>query len=314
MNDAKPKTTERDPEIARQVLRVRLAQMIINERYKNGDFKIPIHLAMGHEAIAVAVGAVMRDEDQLVLPHRNLHYNLARGPSLKAVIDEFLLNEEGLAGGALGSMNLCNEAAGIVYTSSILGNNLCVAAGVALANKVKKGPNVTIVVTGDGAIEEGAFYESLVFMRAQNLAVLVIVENNDWSMSTRIDERRGAIDLERFAEACGAHYRSLSGNDPYRYIEALKEARKEALAKQRPVIVEVALSTLGDWRLVNEDYPQGKPINYHAGPAPDVSLSEWPQQRESEDDPVFVLGGHFETAHLKEWAREALSRLQDEIR
>ena len=68
--------------LAERVLAVRLGQMVINERNKAGAFRVPIHLALGHEAIAVAVSDAMQDGDQLLLTHRNVHYNLARNPSL----------------------------------------------------------------------------------------------------------------------------------------------------------------------------------------------------------------------------------------
>lgn len=106
--------------------------MIINEKIKIGNFNIPIHLALGHEAIAVAVDSIMEEDDQLVLSHRNIHYHLARTKLLKPELDEYLLKKDGVAAGQLGSMNLANEEKNIVYTSSILGNNLAVAAGIAL--------------------------------------------------------------------------------------------------------------------------------------------------------------------------------------
>ena len=96
--------------ILKQILRVRLSQMIINEKYKSKEFKIPIHLAFGHEAIAVAIDSIMDEADKLILSHRNIHYNLARLRTLKPEIDEYLLKDEGLAHGQLGSMNLVNEA------------------------------------------------------------------------------------------------------------------------------------------------------------------------------------------------------------
>ena len=77
---------------ALEVLRLRLSQMLINERYKSKDFKIPIHLAMGHEALAVAAASAMTSEDRFVLSHRNLHYNLALGARVKDVLAEFLLD------------------------------------------------------------------------------------------------------------------------------------------------------------------------------------------------------------------------------
>ena len=144
--------------ISKNLLMVRMAQMMINEMYKQKQFKVPIHLALGHEAIAVAVDHVAQTYDKLVLTHRNVHYNLAREKRLQPEIDEYLLNTNGLAEGTLGSMNLANSKKGVLYTSSILGNNLSVAVGIALANSVKKLNAATFVVTGDGAMEEGIFY------------------------------------------------------------------------------------------------------------------------------------------------------------
>src|SRR3989344_108092 len=122
--------------IAEETLRLRLGQILINEEYKAGKFKIPVHLAMGHEAVAVALNHVLEEGDKLVLSHRNIEFNLARLGKLRPILDEYLLKPTGLAGGKLGSMNLINPARGIIYTSSILGNNFPVAAGIAMAEKV----------------------------------------------------------------------------------------------------------------------------------------------------------------------------------
>jgi len=300
-------------ETAREVLRLRLSQMLINERYKAREFRIPIHLALGHEALAVAVAAAMGPHDQLVLSHRNLHYNLARCRSLRAVVDEFLLREDGLAGGKLGSMNLINPDAGVLYASSILGNNLSVAAGVALAERVTDSGAVSFVVTGDGAIEEGAFYETLLHMAGQDLAAVIVVENNGWSLASRIEERRGPIDLERVATGCGAGYRRLAGNDVFAYIDAVEEVRAAGAAERRPIVVEVPLRTLGDWRLPTPEFPDGKYINYHAGPAPTVEVAAWPLLGDGEDDPLVVLCEHLPEATLRAEAQTMLAALEDEI-
>ena len=302
-------TTTVSPAIAEQVLRMRLAQMLINERYKQGQFKIPIHMAMGHEAIAVAVGRAMTPDDCLVLPHRNLHYNLARASKFRPILDEFLLKDDGLAGARLGSMNLANPRNGILYSSSILGNALCVAAGVGLGLRVKQSPGIAIVVTGDGAIEEGAFVESLTFMRTYDVSALVVVENNGWSMSTTIAERRCDIHLDRLASAFDVDYHRLEGNDAYAYADTVRALRDDVAARHRPAIVEVALSTLGDWRAD----PDGRYINYHAGPAPTVELAAWPLLRGNREDPVFTLLDHLDSASLQRIAGEQLALLQAEI-
>lgn len=311
--DARIATTPFPRHVAEEVLRVRLAQMMINERYKRGEFKIPIHLALGHEAIAVAVSAVMEPEDRLVLPHRNLHYNLARGRSARPILDEFLLSRGGLAAARLGSMNLANPEAGIVYTSSILGNAFCVGAGVALGARVQGSEGVVIVVGGDGSMEEGAFTETLTFLTTYGLAALVLLENNRWSMATEIHERRCDIRLDAVAEAYGVPYRRLAGNDTYAYAEALRELRRRTLADHRPAIVEVDVHTLGDRRVPSEGAGEGRYINYHAGPASTVTLSRWPVLREDRDDPVFVLLDRFEPAALRTLAEATFDHLESEL-
>ncbi|MFC2005199.1 thiamine pyrophosphate-dependent enzyme [Chloroflexota bacterium] len=302
-----------DLEIAREILRIRLSQMIVNEKYKNGEFKIPIHLALGHEAIAVAVDAIMGEEDQLVLSHRNIHYNLARSKSLKPELDEYFLKKEGLAGGKLGSMNLANEDKNIVYTSSILGNNLPVAAGLALGQKVRGLNGVVIVTLGDGAIEEGSFYESIVFLKSNELPSIIIMENNRWSLATMIEERRYNIDFQKLLESVNTEYVMLSSNDPYEYIKELITLRKQALNNKTPVFLEVGVTTLGSRYLKTEDYPEGKFINYHAGPAPTVKLAGWPLIENSVEDPVFVLQEYFEQKLLERESQEILQNLMEEI-
>lgn len=301
--------------IAEELLRLRLSQMLLNEKIKNKEFKIPIHLALGHEAIAVAVDSVLGKDDQLVLPHRNLHYNLAREKSLKPIVEEFLLKENGLAKRQLGSMNLANKERGVVYTSSILGNNLSVATGLALGKKVRKEKGIILVVLGDGAMEEGSLYENLVFLKSNQLPSLVIIENNRWSLATEIQERRCGIDLGKFADSLGIKFEKFVGNDPYQYISRLNELKEYGLSSNQPVCIEVELATLGYWYVNTEGYaPPGRFVNYHAGAAPTVSLAEWPAIEESAGDPLFVLKKYFDEAQLKEASKRILQSLQEELR
>jgi len=299
-------------EVLSELLRIRLSQIIVNEIYKKGNFKIPIHLALGHEAIAVALVQVMGDADRLILSHRNIHYNLAKLDSLKAHIDEYLLKDRGLAQGQLGSMNLTDEARGIVYTSNILGNNLAVAAGFSIANSIKKQDGAVFVVTGDGGMEEGAFYESLVFEKSNALPVIIIVENNKWSLATTIEQRRCPIDLRKLTGSLDVPFECLFSNDTYEYIEHLTALRSLALTRKTPVCVEVMLTTLGWWRQKTPDHPEGRFINYHAGPSPSVQEGNGPRLADSDEDPVFVMEKYFDKNTIKELGDRILSDLQKE--
>jgi TPP-dependent pyruvate/acetoin dehydrogenase alpha subunit len=298
-----------DPALADSVLRIRIGQMLINEELRAKAFRIPVHLALGHESIAAAVSAAMGATDTLCLTHRNIHYNIARASSLKGELQELLLKPDGVGEGNYGSMNMANPAAGVIYTSNILGNDLCVASGIALAERVAQTGAVTFVVTGDGAMEEGAFYESLEFLKSSSSSAIVVVENNDWSMFTRINERRHPIDLQLLSSALGIPYVSLTGNDPWHYASELRRMRARAAAESTPAIVEVSLSTLGDYRAPDN----GRHINYHVGQASPVSLSEWPLIHAHEGDPVHVVAGKIGEAEARSAALRIHAVLQQEL-
>lgn len=300
-------------EIANKVIWIRLAQILINERYKKNEFAVPIHLALGHESIAVAIDSIIQDRDALFLSHRNIHYNLARMGSLKEELDEYYLKKSGLAKGKLGSMNLSNPDKNIIYSSSILGNNLAVGSGFALANKLKNKNGVVFIVTGDGAIEEGAFYESLLFLKSNKLPSVIIVENNEWSLGTKIDERRTNIDLNFFAKSFDIDYQLLQKNDPFDYIYKLSKIRASSIASNSPLLVEVKLTTLGYWHMKNNDFPKGKFINYHAGPAPELNVTEYPLIKNNDEDPLHILSEYFEMDELILFSIELQKKLLKEV-
>ena len=303
--------------ILQDLLRVRLSQMIINEKYKDGQFKIPVHLSFGHEAIAVALSHVLGEGDKLLLSHRNMAYNIARVSKIRKVLDEYLLLETGLAEGRLGSMNLMNLEGNIIYSSSILANNFSVAAGVAMAETLKSNPSATFVLGGDGSMEEGSFYESLVMIKSMNLPVVVIIENNEWSLGTHISERRIQIDIEKMTSSLGIKYFHFEGNDTFKYLDKLKSIRDLSLENTIPICIEVNLKTLGDKRNPpSPEYPEGKYINYHAGPTPTVNLNNLEQDIilcSNSSDPLFVVNEQVGMDYFMELAEYVFNDLKSEL-
>ncbi len=295
-------------------IKIRISQMMVNEEYKAGNFKVPIHLAFGHEAIAVAIDHIMDEGDNLILSHRNIAYNLARLGKLKPIMDEYFLKPTGLMQGRTGSMNLINPKKGIVYTSSILGNNFSVAIGVAMGQKIQNKKKLTIVLGGDGSFEEGSFHESLMMFKSLKIPGFLIIENNEWSMSTKIDERRCSVDLQKICESQDVKYIKLNGNNPIEYIEKLKKMREFSISNNEPVCIEVFVTTLGDWIMEHPEYPKGKFINYHAGPAPTVDLEKCPTIiREESNDPIFVLKTIFDERDIENITEKVKIELRNEM-
>ncbi len=300
-------TSRRDVHLVSKVLWLRHAQLAINERLQAREFKIPVHLALGHEAVAVAVTEHMTRADRLLLSHRNLHYNLGRVGKVLPIIREFRGEGDAIARGTLGSMNLSQPEAGLIYTSNILGNNLPVAAGVAMALKSQGEGGVAFVVTGDGAMEEGAFYETFLLAGCAQVPLVILVENNGWSMYTEIAERRNEIDLAGYAESLGAGYIHSDGVNVVKVLDGVKRARDFAKLRSRPCVLEVSLSTLGD--IMQE----GRLINYHHGPAPEVSWSKWPILDQSGKDPVAKLVEQFSGIDMEEISLSAFEAVRREL-
>tara|TARA_B100001750_G_scaffold129453_1_gene102918 strand:- start:2815 stop:3744 length:930 start_codon:yes stop_codon:yes gene_type:complete len=306
---------ENQKNIMEEIIRIRLSQMIINEDYKKNKFKIPIHLALGHEAIATAVSQIMEENDKLVLSHRNVAYNLARIGKLKPILDEYYLKPSGLVNGKTGSMNLTNMKKGIIYSSSILGNNFSVGTGIAMGEKLRSQGGITIVLAGDGSIEEGSFHESLLMLKSLELSALVVVENNEWSMSTKISDRRHSIDLDKFATAYDIKYVKISGNDPNNYFKTLYDLKQISLKEKSPVLIEVMVTTIGEWKLKTPEFPDGKMVNYHAGPAPTVDLEKGNLKiLDDPRDPIFVLEKQVGSKKIEEVTKTILKELNNEIK
>ena len=272
-------------DLHQEVLCLRKKQFQIHEQIYQVGTRIPIHFAFGHEAIAVALASSLLGEDKLLLPHRNIHYHLALGANVEDLLAEYRIEVSPISGRYLGSMNLDFPSSGAIYTSNILGNNLSVATGIALGMKAKGLNSATWCVTGDGAIEEGSFFESLLLSSSKSLGVIYVVENNGWSLASTIEDRRIKIDLSSLAQSLGVQYQKLSGNNVHEYADKLSEIRNANQISKDTFIVEVELTTLGGYFV--EESNGKRYINYHAGKAQKASISESIIQNDL-NDPVFI--------------------------
>jgi len=264
---------------------VRRSQYQIHEEIYREGTSVPIHFAFGHEAIAVALASNVIEPDRILLPHRNIHYHLALGARPYDLLTEYKLGISSVSGKRLGSMNLDFPQKGAIYTSNILGNNLSVATGIALGIKVKREKAVTWCVTGDGAIEEGSFYESLLLSSSKQLGVIFVIENNRWSLASEIVERRVDIDLKLLAESLGSQYEKLFGNNVVEYQAKLSEIREKCVESSSTFVVEIDLKTLGGY-FVGEG-GSSRYVNYHAGKAQHHSIASRVIEY-SNLDPVWV--------------------------
>lgn len=227
--------------LLRSMKRIRLVEERIAERYGEGKMRCPVHLCTGQEAIAAGVGLALRAADLMVSTHRAHGHYLAKGGDLPRMIAEMYGKATGCASGRGGSMHLIDEAAGFMGSMSILGGTIPVGTGLGLAIQLRGEDRVSCVFLGDGATEEGVFYESLNFALLRRLPVLYVCENNLYSVMSPLSVRQPAgRSIRRMVRGLGLRTGGGDGNDVAEVYRATVRALRSIRRGEGPVFLEFA--------------------------------------------------------------------------
>ena len=172
------------------MLQIRYTEETIASRYSEWKMRCPTHLSTGQEAVASGVCLALRNDDFVMSTHRAHAHYLAKGGNLKKMIAEIYGKATGCTSGKGGSMHLIDKSVGFMGSTSIVGNTIPLAVGLGLSIALKKTNQLSCVFFGDGAIEEGVFYESINFAILKKLPVLFICENNLYSVYSPLKVRQ----------------------------------------------------------------------------------------------------------------------------
>ncbi len=216
-------------QMLRDMLRIRVAEEEIANRYSQQKMRCPVHLSIGQEAVAVGVSHALQDGDQIVSTHRCHAHYLAKGGNLTAMLAELLGKETGCCGGRGGSMHLFDLAAGVLLSLPIVGASIPVGVGAALAFQQEQKPNVAVIYLGDASLEEGVYHESANFAALKKLPVIFVCENNLYSVYTALKDRQPSRVLTDLGSAHGLHAVHLDGND----VRAVNDAAAIAVNRAR---------------------------------------------------------------------------------
>jgi TPP-dependent pyruvate/acetoin dehydrogenase alpha subunit len=226
--------------IYRSLYRIRRVEEEIARVYPSDRIKSPVHLSIGQEAVSVGLCEALRAEDVVYGSYRSHALYLAKGGSLPAMIAELYGKATGCAGGKGGSMHLVDAAAGVLGASAVVGTTIPNAVGHALAVRLRREPRVVVSVFGDGAVDEGVFYESLNFAALRRLPMLFVCENNGYAIHTRQGERQRNPDVCARAEALGIPAERLDDMDVLRIAERSAEKVGRLRAGEGPFLLECA--------------------------------------------------------------------------
>ncbi|HOM16620.1 MAG TPA: thiamine pyrophosphate-dependent dehydrogenase E1 component subunit alpha, partial [Thermoguttaceae bacterium] len=222
----------------RMMRRIRRFEEVAADLVAAGEVKCPCHLYIGQEAIAVGVCAALEPEDTIWGNHRSHGHYLAKGGDLHAMMAEILGRETGCAGGRGGSMHLVAKEVGILGTVPIVAGTIPLAVGAGLAYKLQGKRHVAAAFFGDGATEEGHFFESVNLAALYRLPVIFVLENNLYASHMHLSERRPLDNLDQIGGLFGIPSIRLDGNDVLAVYRAAVEAASRARTGQGPSLLE----------------------------------------------------------------------------
>jgi TPP-dependent pyruvate/acetoin dehydrogenase alpha subunit len=210
--------------IYRSLYRIRRIEEEVVRVYPTDKVKSPIHLSIGQEAVSVGVCEGLRPDDIVFGTYRNHALYLAKGGDVKKMIAELYGKATGCAKGKGGSMHLVDVAVGVMGGSAVVGTTIPQAVGFAFALKLQRSNRVVVSVFGDGAVEEGAFHESMNFAALKKLPIIFVCENNFYAIHSRQEARQSPPDICTLARAYGMTAERLENNDVLTIHESIAKA------------------------------------------------------------------------------------------
>ena len=223
----------------RQMYRIRAVEEEIAHRYPQGKMRCPVHLSLGQESIPAVFAETISTKDFAVSTHRGHAHYLAKGGNLNAMIAEIYGKSTGCSKGKGGSMHLIDLAVNFMGTSAIVGNSIPIGVGLALSAQLKKTDQISCVFLGDGATEEGVFYESVNFAAVRKLPVLFICENNLYSVYSPLSVRQPkGRSIAKMVEAMGVEVAVGDGHNITSSHEIMKNSVDKVRSTGAPLFLE----------------------------------------------------------------------------
>lgn len=222
----------------KDMLRIRRVEEKIESLYWDDDMKTPIHLYTGQEAISAGICANLGHNDPIFTTYRSHGQYLSKGGDLKRMIAELHCKETGCSGGRGGSMHLIDLSCGHYGSTAIVGGGIPIATGMAFAKKMRNEPDVTVVFFGDGASEQGVFWESIQYAMLQKLPVVFVLENNGWAVCSANDTRKVGNNIFHETDPDLMYTAKIDGNDVLGVYDTAKEAIEYARSGKGPAFLE----------------------------------------------------------------------------
>ena len=222
----------------RQMALIRRVEELAAKAYTQRKILGFCHLYIGQEAVAVGGIGALEESDIVVTAYRDHGHAIARGIEPKAVMAELFGKATGVAHGIGGSMHMGSAPHNFFGGFGIVGGHVPLAAGAAFASHYREDGGVSLCYLGDGAAQQGAFFESLALSQLWKLPVVYLVENNYYAMGTSLDRQSFLTDMSRRGDGVGMRRWQFAAFDVVDVYRNVKRAADHARSGQGPVILE----------------------------------------------------------------------------
>src|SRR5678815_5218282 len=223
-----------------EMLRIRRFEQLSLKHYQAGKIGGFLHLYIGQESVAVGTASLLGDDDHLITAYRCHGHALAVGMSMNECMAELFGKATGCSKGKGGSMHFFAPDKNYWGGHGIVGGQTPLGLGLAFGIKYKGLKGAALCFLGDGAVNQGCFYESLNMAALFNLPVIYIIENNKYSMGTSL-ERSSVIKtcLAERGEAFCIDWVQADGEDIYEVRAVTQKAIDRAHNESRPTLIEL---------------------------------------------------------------------------
>ena len=198
-----------------------------------------LHVYIGQEAITAGLDTALRPEDAIVTAYRQHGIGMLKGLTSKQCMAELYGKETGAVKGKGGSMHFFNKETKYFGGNGIVGAQIPIGTGIALAEKYKGTENLCVTMFGDGAARQGALYEAFNMAMTWKLPVLYIVENNQFAMGTSVERTSNVLDLYKLGASFEMPSEAVDGMDPEAVHHAIAKAAAHIRSGKGPYFLEI---------------------------------------------------------------------------
>lgn len=282
--------------VYREMLRIRQFEKSLIDPILSKEIETPCHLCIGQEAVAVGICQDLNPDDYVFGNHRSHGHYLAKGGNMNALAAEIYGKTTGCCKGFGGSMHLLEIKSGFMGAVPIISATIPMAVGAALKFKMDHEPRVVVSFFGDGATNEGIFYESMNFAALHSLPILFVCENNLYSTHVPIRQHCAVERLKNIASPF-MHSEDINGNNVFQVYTKAKDFIDECRNGKGPFFMECQT-----YRLCGHVGPDDNVLGDHKDIRPESEIKEW-----EEKDPLKNWEKYISETELKEIQAEVLA-------